>query len=852
MYTVEKHKSRAPVSLLFTELSAPALHARSESLELRFHTASSAADLSHLVADIDTETAQTDAQLRHFIEAAARKHTQQISAVELTRAKLSGAITNLNDLTRVFSAANDLGHLLTSKIKALDLEIANVDNTLAFVADTQALKNNIGQIQYAIEKRNWAEAALCIHTIKHRLLPGLVGGRFASAVVPSSNIPELPGVTIDTWVAQLTDTFVALFNDAAKRRSVAEISAHFQLFPLIDQPEVGLNCYSKFICSVISDTSRTLINSATLGEIKPGIFASATASLFESVSTMLSQHTPLITKHYGEAYPQAIVYVVAKIQREIDSQIGAIADTFYDVNRVEKTLQDIKLHKFNALKKRLADFQLENAHNANVMDTDITSIVEVGDLANELAAILHHWSLYCKFITVKYFQSLPSAMAEPAKPRTEGLKLPELLASSNFETKIHNKLLPAFERLCAYYFRRSLEKAVSIEELPPLEPFLAASHECVSPEQPPISSVIEDVTLVFNSTLRNVLDSAQTSTVRQFASETLKVMQNDLINGILQKALVDNQPRYNNTLYMIEEDAATSNTATPSATRSGTPAPEPMGGFFKGASSAFGNVVGTGSAIVSAANPVAAGNSSKLMSFVIYLNTVATGQEFFQQIILNFTTNNPNYLKSNYPFGHDEEIINHIIKTELLEPFTAATGQVVKQSLLMILNQSIKNRLVLMINECFPDATEDNLILHSLATLNDPATISKFKQDWDFLIKPYKQTLHKTLYDKLLRLIVVNIANMMEKRLIAVLKKFKINELGALKLDKDLSYIINEICEDDYDLREKFVRLTQLVLLVGMDDQEYELSSYNGEEDDSGINWVLTPLERKQIRRFRF
>ncbi|KAM9889999.1 hypothetical protein OXX79_011734 [Metschnikowia pulcherrima] len=839
---MEKPKVRPSVSSLFPEISRSALQHRSHEIHEKFRGASSAADLALLVANIDAETASTDVQMRHLVEAATRKHTQQLSAVELSRAKLSGAITNSNELTKVFAAANDLGHSLTSKIRALDSEIENVNKTLAFVTDTQALKNNIGQIQYAIEKARWSEAAHCIHTINHELMSDLVTGKFASAVVPSSNIPELPKTAIDVWVTQLTETFSALFADAAKRRSVTEISEIFRLFPLIDQPEVGLKCYAKFICSIITDTSRTLIKSATQKEKKPGIYASATASLFESVSTMLSQHTPLITKHYAHSYPQAIVFVVSKIQREIDSQIGTIADTFYDLSRVEKTLSEIALHKFNALKKRLAGAE---SQPGEVLDTDLTSIVEIGDLINEFAAILHHWSLYCRFVTVKYFQA-------PETSKKEGLKLPDLLAASNFEKKIRAKYLPAFETLYTFYVRRSLEKAITIEELPPLEPFLAASKSPVPPEHAPISSIIEDITLVFNSTLRNVLDSAQPAAVRVFVTDTFKTVRNDLISGILQKALTDNQPRYNNTLSLIEENAAASTSVTPSITRSGTPAPESMGGFFKGASSAFGNVVGTGSAIVSAANPVATGNNPKLMAFIVYLNTVAAGQEFFEQIVQNFTVRNPHYLKSNYPFGHDEEIVSHLINTEMYDTFVSTTSPVIKQSLLMLLNQSIKNKLSTMVSDCFPDAGEENYMVHSSATLNDPATMSRFKQDWDLLIRPYRQTLHATLFEKLLRLIVVNAANMIEKRLVAVLKKFRINELGALKLDKDLSFIINEVCEDDYELREKFVRVTQLVLLVGMDNEEFEMSSYHGgDEDESGINWVLTPLERKQIRRLR-
>lgn len=841
-----RHKSS--VGSLFPALTDEVLDAQYDQLTEQLKAAASINDLNKLVLKIDQETKLLDAELAHFVEVASKKHTQEILAVELARARLSGAITNSNDLTKVFTSTSDLGHLLTSKIKLLDQEIGNVDATLSFVSEVKTLKNNINQTLYAIEKKDWEQAARCIYTINHKLSPNLVDGQFASVVIPSSEIPELPGPTIKKWIAQLKEEFEKLFNEAAKQKSVPEITKYFQLFPLIDQAEVGLNCYSKFICSIITDSSRTLINSALQDEARLGVYANITMSLFESMSTMLSQHSPLINKYYGETYPNAVVYVINKIQKEIDSQIGLIADTFYDMNRVDKVLSEIKLHKFNALRRRISDQPEADSHN-EVYDNDVVSIVEIGDLVHEFAAILHHWSLYCKFVVVKYFNN-----SSTEEEREEGLKLPDMLINSNFNKKVQNKYLPAFEALYMFYFRRSLEKAITIEELPSLEPYLAATKVSKSPDQAPVSSVIEDVTLVFHNTFRNVLDSAQPSTAKYFVVECFKIIQNELLNGFFQKVLAENQPRYNSMLMVksLNSNAITSGTASPGMSRNGTPAPESMGGFFKGASSALGNVVGTGSAIVSAANPNAPVNSPKLMNFVVYLNTIATGQEFLEQIVNNVTKKNPTYLKNNFPIGIDEEKITHIIEDELLTPFTNATNNMIKQALLNFFNQSLKNKASAMIVECFPESNDANYIIYSSSVLNDNSTVLKFKNNWDAIIKPYRQTLHRTLvYDKLLRLLVVNLASMIEKKLLTVLKKFKINELGALKMDKDLSYIINEICEDDYELREKFVRVTQLVLLVGMDNEEYELSSYGGSEEEMGINWVLTPLERKQIRRLR-
>lgn len=127
---------------------------------------------------------------------------------------------------------------------------------------------------------------------------------------------------------------------------------------MISQEEVGLNCYAKFICEIISESSKNLtqtINSITSSDLKPGIFDTVAMQLFENVSMMLSQHGPLIKRYYASTYPNALIYVVNKLQREVDLQIGVVADTFYDARRLEKMFQDIKLYKFPVLSKRLVD-----------------------------------------------------------------------------------------------------------------------------------------------------------------------------------------------------------------------------------------------------------------------------------------------------------------------------------------------------------------------------------------------------------------------------------------------------------------------------------------------------------------
>lgn len=847
----------------------------------QFHDSASPNDLHDIIDKIDNAISTIDSKLESFVTINKKKLQQDVSNIDLLRvSKLSSTIKNASNLTQVLANADELGHNLTYKIKSLDQEISNVDDTLHYVESVQLLKSNINQINYAIEGQNWELAAQCIHSIKTKIPQDLIRGQYASAVIPSTNVPDLPEVCIDNWVKQLTVVFQKQFNEAASKRDVEHLTKYFQLFPLIGQEEVGLNCYAKFICEIISESSKNLtqtINSITATDLKPGIFDTVAMQLFENVSMMLSQHGPLIKRYYASTYSDAMTYVVNKLQREVDLQIGVITDTFYDARRLDKLFQDIKLYKFPVLSRRLTDLHEHTVEQGRVSEDyegldDLVPIRYVGDLILELSLILHSWALYCKFVTIKYFHQSDSSE----------LTMPMIITKSNFSRKINEKLLPAFEAMYQFYFRRSLEKSITIEELPSLESYLRPALESKSPDHPPCSSVIEDLTLILNNTLRNVIQSGFPTSVKAFVTESFRVIQQDLINGYFIRNLNDNQPKYNQSLSLLSEDGGL---ASPRAkSRSGTP--EPHGGpvtttaasttsnssgFFKGASSAFGSVVSGSGAIVGSLQTTSS-NSPKLMNFLLYLNSVGIAQEYFTKVINNVKSpapSNTGLIETNFPFGKDAEKIRAILDQDFLNPFNSITNKILNESLINLYNQSIRQRLITMVSDLVPESSESNYILYSTNQVNDPSLLIKFKSNWSSLTRPYLQTLHQSVWHKLLRLIVVNLVNLIERKLHLALKKSKINELGSVKLEKDMSFVINEVCQDNYQLREKFVKLTQLVLLVGMDDDEYEESKQpmleqvnredayeeeeeNDDDDDfTGINWILTPQEREQIRSYR-
>lgn len=822
-------------------LSGSQLQAKSDEFLKHFEHATTDHDLNSLLASIDEINGSINSEISHYIKHNQRKHDNEIVAIELQRAKLSQTLTASDELIKLFSNSNDLGNSLTYQLKALDKEISKVDETIEHVSLTKLLKNNIDQAVYALEHNNFELAANCVHTIKSKVPKALIEGKYASHVIPSTEIPELPTVMIEKLTKQLLEIFKIKFDEAANNKDIPQLSKFFQLFPLIGQEEAGLLCYSRFICQIITDTLRNLMQFTTSSIDKSkrtGLYSRSSMQLFENISMMLSQHAPLIKRHYSSTYPDAISYVITKIQHEIDSQIGLITDTYYDENRINKVLQDIGLYKFPILNSRTdPDYHNDSETRKSFEDSELVTLVQSGDLFSEFASILNYWSLYCKFITTRYFNESTN-------------KVPQLLVDSNFTKKVHSKYLPAFENILNFYFRRSLEKAITIEEIPQLEPYLMSTNNGKVPDQPPCSSVIEDFTMVLNTCIRGVLDSSQLEALKSFVTESMKVIQTDLINGYLVKELNDNLPRYNSSLSLLNPKMnLLSGTASPRTSRSATPQPEQLTsmGFFKGAQSAIGNVVGTTNSLT-ASNTIT--NNPKLLNFVIYMNTVAVGQEYLVRILNNFTKNDSYYLKNNFPFGDEYHIVSNVLKQEMLDPFVSLTNKIIQESLVNFYNQVIKTKLLIIISDFLSESEESNYLMYSANALNDNSSILKFSNEWRSLITPYRQVFHHDLiYSKLIRLIVLNLANIIEKRLLFVIKKFKVNELGALKLEKDISSFISEVCEDNYELREKFLRVTQIILLVGMDDEEYEQSIID--EDTTGMNWILTPAERKQFRGLR-
>lgn len=136
----------------------------------------------------------------------------------------------------------------------------------------------------------------------------------------------------------------------------------------------------------------------------------------------------------------------------------------------------------------------------------------------------------------------------------------------------------------------------------------------------------------------------------------------------------------------------------------------------------------------------------------------------------------------------------------------------------------------------------------SIEDFEDLSQINSFNSQWNQLIIPYKNILHNEAYAELLSVIVDYIVTTLEQRIWTL----EFNELGVTKLDRELSLFIGNMCGLNYNLREKFLKLTQIVLLLGLDDDNFDLTTGDIKDDFNGtFDWVINSQERIKARNMK-
>lgn len=382
------------------------------------------------------------------------------------------------------------------------------------------------------------------------------------------------------------------------------------------------------------------------------------------------------------------------------------------------------------------------------------------------------------------------------------LALPEYLTSSNLHKKISNLLVEPFNVMSTFFFRRSVEKAFQLAEVPP--DLTLNITKPITSNPPFITSAVDDVMYMVNQVLQRSLATSQRIIIASVVPDLSRILGSDFIS-MVQKIMRDD--------------------CYPKAAIQGALPPE-----------------------------------DKIVQFLVMINSLDIAIEYLKRIVETQlgapvageadSKNVSDNFRSMFPFGNEAVFVVNALNS-MQKSFTAKASELLTDGISVAFHQVVKPRIRPILAEAFRDvdysATSSDNDEYEDEEDEEVAVSKRFSTLWNQLTRPLKRLMTKPTWDKLQANTLPYLASSLERRLWSM--NGRISELGATKLERDVSSIIAVACgEGKYELRDHFQKCQQIVMVAGMEDEEWdEVDGAEAGEDD-GVMWVLNKEERLRAR----
>ena len=786
------------------------------------YESSSLASIRASLASLHSRDAAISSRLQTLIASQADL-SRELGRLDLLRAHLGTQVVDTRKISNdmLESAASTASHL-SSKVKALDLEKKRVEETLGVVEQVAELKACVqGVVGSMGAPQDW-EAAAGYIARSSKIPQSIVEGKFAATVVPSVEIPDAPGVTIESAKESLCGLFLREFDRAIEEGDGGKITRFFKLFPLIGREETGLEVYGRYVCQGVASRARANLKEGTKGrDSKEGFFyANALTKLFEHIAQIVEGHGGLVERHYGVG---RMVKVIERLQVEADVQGGIVLDTWGDERNVDRRLTDVKSYPFSFLVQSFLPAQkslgttrtnspaIGGGANGRLSEDEGVDMKEVDGLLSEMAIMLGRWSLYSRFIGGKCRVSPPPAILLQAISKItqdstiyskEPLQIPDLLIRSALSRKVSGRLTTPFNDMTTFFFRRSVEKAFQLDELP--SGLTLNPSKPVESSGPYIISAVDDVMYIVNAVLQRSLSTSQRDVVSSVIPSISRVLGTDFV-GMIQRKMRDES----------------------------YPKPVVQGGLPP---------------------------EDKIIAFIVLINSLDVANDYISRIVTSRIQppepNSGSSLHDMFPFAQDATFVTNALKS-LDSTFSSITSELINEGLSALFNNVIKLRLRPVLSETFRDVdyslSDEDLIeiARQKDSEDDPESLQdivarRFEHYWDALMKPIQRLMTSKPFANLLDLTAKHLARVLEKRIWS--HSGKINALGAIRMERDFSRIVEIVARGKYSVRDMFSKVTQICMLVNMEDEEWDALIEEENDGNEEMAWVLSQDERLKAR----
>ncbi|KAG5948672.1 hypothetical protein E4U53_006202 [Claviceps sorghi] len=731
--------------------------------------------------------------------------TRDLGRLDLLRAGLGAQAVAARSINNdMLSSAAETAGRLSNRVKELDLEKSRVEDTLGVVEQVAELKACVNGVVGSMGAPQDWEAAAGYLSRASKVPEEIARGTFAASIVPSAEVPDTPWVTLESARESLCGLFLREFEKAAGDGDGTKVTRFFKLFPMIGRADVGLDVYGRYVCQGVAGTARATLKDSVGGQNRrEGYFyANALTKLFEHIAQIVESHGGLVERHYGVG---KMVRVIERLQMEADVQGGIILDTWSEERGVDRKITDVKSYPFSFLVQSVLSQAPRSgtprisspsvgSNNPRSSEDEGVNMKEVDGLLSEIAVMLARWSLYTRFLSGKCMD---------ANDDGASLVLPELLVKSNLYRKVSAKLTTPYNVMTTFFFRRSVEKAFQLDEYP--AGLSLSLNKAVEGSAPFIITAVDDVMYIVDNVVQKSISTSQRDVISSVLPTVGRVLSSDFIGMIQRKMRDESYPK--------------------PAMHEGLPP------------------------------------ADKIIQFMVLINSLDKSNEYLSRIIggrvsvaegqANNTVTLQGPLQEYFPFDKDVAFVAkslHALETG----FVASSTELLSEGIQVLFAQVVKLRLRSVISETFRDADYALLEeeLSELAQQNDEDEEQlleqvgrRFEHGWDQLMRPIARIMTPGTFSILLDLTARHLSRILEKKILTYVGKT--SPFGVVRIERDFTSIVNIVSKGDYRVRETFGKVTQLLMVANMEDEEWEELL---RDDEGGIDWVLTMEEMRKAR----
>lgn len=393
-------------------------------------------------------------------------------------------------------------------------------------------------------------------------------------------------------------------------------------------------------------------------------------------------------------------------------------------------------------------------------------------------------------------------LQDPDAAEDAPLVIPDVLIKSNMYRKISGKLTTPYNVMSTFFFRRSVEKAFQLDEYPGGLSLNLSRH--VETNTTFIIMAVDDVMYIVNAVIQKSLSTSQRDVVASVIPTIGRVLGSDFV-GMIQRKMRDE--------------------AYPKPVIQGNFPPE-----------------------------------DKIIQFIVLINSLDMANEYLTRIIRGRIGESDEQndetggggLKDSFPFERDVTFVRNALQA-LEATFTSKTTELLNEGIQVLFNQVVKMRLRPVLTDTFRDAdytlSEDNLAEWAQQNEEDEDEILDqvprlFEHGWDQVMKPLGRIMTPGTYSTLLDMTSRHLSKVLEKRILGY--GGRTNPFGVIRMERDFSAIVNAVSKGSYVVREVFAKVTQLLMVANMEDDEWD--EIVAQDGDDGIDWVLTEDERRRAR----